>query len=103
MSPDQIKKTVEHELWEKLEAKNPQKVTSKQPKTKFKIDDHVRVSKAKTVFAKGYIPNWTEEVFVISKGINTSDLNQYKVHDDNNEEIVGSFMDQNYKKLASRN
>ena len=32
---------------------------------KFKIGDHVRISKYKSIFAKGYTPNWFEEVFVI--------------------------------------
>ena len=34
---------------------------------KFKVDDHVRLSKYKNIFGKGYIPNWSEEVFVITK------------------------------------
>ena len=38
---------------------------------KFKIDDHVRISKYKSIFAKGYTPNWLEENFVISKIKNT--------------------------------
>ena len=29
---------------------------------KFKVGDHVRISKHKNIFAKGYIPNWSEEV-----------------------------------------
>ena len=33
---------------------------------KFKIGDHVRTLKYKNSFAKGYTPNWSEEVFVIS-------------------------------------
>ena len=39
--------------------------------SKFKIDDHVRISKYKNVFAKEYMPNWLEEVFVIKKVKNT--------------------------------
>ena len=35
--------------------------------TKFKVCDHVRISKYKNIFAKGCIPNWSEEVFVIKK------------------------------------
>ena len=31
---------------------------------KFKVGDHVRISKYKNIFAKGYAPNWLEEVFV---------------------------------------
>ena len=34
---------------------------------KFKIDDHVRISKCKNIFAKGYAPNWSEEIFVAKK------------------------------------
>ena len=34
---------------------------------KFKIGDHVRISKYKNTFSKGYSPNWSEEVFVIKK------------------------------------
>ena len=37
---------------------------------KFKVGDHVRISKDKNIFAKGCTPNWSEEVFVISKIIN---------------------------------
>ena len=35
--------------------------------SKFKIGDVVRISKYKNIFAKGYTPNWSEEVFVIKK------------------------------------
>ena len=34
---------------------------------KFKVGDHVRISKCKNIFAKGYLPNWSEELFVITK------------------------------------
>ena len=38
---------------------------------KFKVGDHVRIAKYKNIFAKGYTPNWSEEVFVIKKVKNT--------------------------------
>ena len=38
---------------------------------KFKVDDHVRISKYKKILAKGYTPNWSEEIFVIKKIKNT--------------------------------
>ena len=31
--------------------------------------DHVRISKYKNIFAKGYTPNWREEIFVVKKKI----------------------------------
>ena len=38
---------------------------------KLKIGDIVRMSKYKNIFAKVYIPNWSEEVFVIKEIKNT--------------------------------
>ena len=32
---------------------------------KFKVGDHVRISKYKNIFAKGYTPSWSEKVFLI--------------------------------------
>ena len=34
---------------------------------KFKVGDHVRISQYKNIFAKGYTPDWSEEIFVIKK------------------------------------
>ena len=44
-------------------------VNDKDPK--FKVGEHVRISKYKNIFAKGYTPNWSEEVFIVSKIKNT--------------------------------
>ena len=38
---------------------------------KFKVNGHVRISKYKNIFAKGYAPNWSEEIFVVKKIKNT--------------------------------
>ena len=46
------------------------KVNDKDPK--FKVSDHVRISKYKNIFVKGHMPNWSEEVFVLSKIKNSS-------------------------------
>ena len=53
-------------------------VNNKDPKSK--VGDHVRSSKYKNIFAKGYIPNWSEEVFVIRKIKNTVPWT-YVIHD----------------------
>ena len=44
-------------------------INNKDPK--FTVGDHVRISKYKNIFAKGYTPNWSEEVLVVSKIENT--------------------------------
>ena len=57
----------------------------------FKIGDTVRISKYKRkTFDKGYTPNWTEEVFIISE-IRPTDPITYKIKDLNGEEIGGTF------------
>ena len=46
-----------------------EEVNDKDPK--FKVGDHVRISKYKNIFAKEYTPNWSEEAFVIKEVKNT--------------------------------
>ena len=57
---------------------------------KFKAGDHVRISKYKNIFAKGYTQNWSEEVFVVS-GIKNTVPWTYVISDLNGKEITGSF------------
>ena len=56
----------------------------------MKADDNVRISKYKNIFAKSYVPNWSEEVFVITKAKNTV-LWKYVTSDLEGEEIVETF------------
>ena len=56
---------------------------------KFKVDDHVRISKFKNVFAKGYTPNWSEEIFVAKKIKNTMPCT-HVINDLNGEGILQS-------------
>ena len=39
--------------------------------SKFKVGDCVRISKYKNIFAKGYVSNWSEEVFIVNGIKNT--------------------------------
>ena len=57
---------------------------------KFKVGDRVRISKYKNIFAKGYIPNWSEKVFAIKEIKNTVPWT-YVINDLNGEEIIGTF------------
>ena len=65
--------------------------------TTFKIGDYVRISKYKNIFAKGYMPNWSEEVFIISKIKNTVSWT-YVINDLNGEEIIGTFYEKELQK-----
>ena len=64
---------------------------------KFKVDDHVRISKYKNIFAKGYTANQSEEGFVISEIKNTVPWT-YVVNDLNVEEITGTFYENELQK-----
>ena len=74
-------------------------INNKDPK--FKVGDYVRISKYKNIFAKGYMPNWSEEVFVIKKIKNTIPWT-YVINDLNDEEIIGTCYEKRIAKDKSR-
>ena len=74
-------------------------VNNKDPK--FKVGDYVRISKYKNIFAKGYMPNWSEEVFVIKKVKNTVPWT-YVINDLNGEEIIGAFYEKELQKTNQK-
>ena len=57
---------------------------------RFKVGNHVGISKYKNIFSKGYAPNWSEEILVISK-IKNAVPSTYIINDLNGEEIVGTL------------
>ena len=75
-------------------------VNDKDPK--FKVGDHVRISKYKNIFVIGYTPNWSEEIFVVSKIKNTVPWT-YVIKDLNGEEIIGTFYEKNHRRLIKKN
>ena len=64
---------------------------------KFKVGDRARISKYKNIFAKGYMPNRSEEVFVIKKVKSTVPWT-YVINDLNGEEIIGTFYEKELQK-----
>ena len=65
-------------------------IDSNEKDPKFKVGDHGKISKHKNIFAKGYAPDWSEEVFFISRIKNTVPWT-YVISDSNDEEVVGTF------------
>ena len=68
-------------------------------KPRSKVGDHVRISKYRNIFAKGYIWNWSEKVFVVSKIKNTF-LWTCVICDLNGEPIAGSFYEKELQKTS---
>ena len=64
---------------------------------KFKLGDHIRISKCKNIFANGYAPSWSEEVFFVKK-IKSIVPWTYEISDLNGEIIVGSFYEKELQK-----
>ena len=69
---------------------------------KFKVGNHVRISKYKNIFDKGYNPNWSEEVFVVSKIKKTIPWT-YVTSELNGEEITGRFYEEELQKQIQKN
>ena len=68
---------------------------------KFKVGDHVRISKYKNIFTKGYVPNCSEEVFIVNKNKNTVPWT-YTISDLNGEQVIGSFYEKELKKTNQK-
>ena len=66
-------------------------------RSRFKVGDRVRISKFKNIFSKGYSPNWSKEIFIVDK-INDTVPYTNNLKDLNDEEIIGSFYDQELQK-----
>ena len=68
---------------------------------KFKTGDIVRISKYKKIFARRYLPNWSEEIFLITKVKNTVPQT-YVISDLKGEEIVGTFYEKELQKANQK-
>lgn len=66
-------------------------------KPKFKVGDVVRISKSKHIFEKGYTPNWSTEIFTITK-VFPSERYTYYLKDYKNNEISGGFYEEELQK-----
>ena len=86
MKPDDVKPNSHINPSKEINYKNP----------KFKIGDIIRISKYKNIFAKGYVPNWSEEVVI--KKLQKSVLWIYVTNDLYEEEIVGTFYEKELQK-----
>ena len=75
-------------------------VNDKDPK--FKVSDHIRISKYKNIFAKGYTPNWSEEVSVIKK-VKIQFLGHILSMMSMMKKLLEHFMKNTYKRLISKN
>ncbi len=89
MRPCDVTEKNERTVWQTLYGElRPKKAA----RLKFSPGDKVRISKAKHIFEKGYVPNFTKEIFTITKQVN-SNPPTYEICDENNETIKGYFFE----------
>ena len=91
MKPVDVKSNTYIEYSKEIKNKDP----------KCKIDDTVRISKHKTIFAKSYVSNWSEEIFGIKKVKNTVTW-AYVISDPKGEEIFGTFYEKELQKTNQK-
>ena len=65
--------------------------------SKFKVGDHVKISKYKNICAKGYIPNWSKDIFVTKEVKNIVPWT-YVISDLDDDEIIGTFYETELQK-----
>lgn len=86
-------------VWRNLYEKKKEKIKNvRYPK--FKIGDHVRITKYKHIFEKGYETNWSDEIFIITSVIDRSPWVVYTLKDLHNEPITGTFYEKELQKVT---
>ena len=95
MKPADVSKCDEVFVWQKLYEEEPHKSIY----YKFNIGDQVRISKARRTFKKGYLPNWTEEVFTITKRVPRRPP-VYKIADHDSDEVEGVFYEEELQNVT---
>ena len=69
--------------------------------SKYIVGDHVTISKYKKSFAKIYVPNWSEKLFVIKKVKNTVSWTKF-ICDFDGEVIAGIFYQKELQKINQK-
>lgn len=87
-----------NELWQKMYANT----TRSKDKFRYKKGDTVQISKQKGVFEKGYLPNYTNEIFIIDK-VKRGRVPNYRLVDQKGEKILGKFYESEFSKTGFLN
>ena len=96
MAPVKVTTQNEEQVWKNLYAA---RLKGKQTRSKFKVGDRVRLNKKYRVFKKGYLPGWTEEVFVVARVV-PGILPTYKINEWDGTPVEGTFYAEDLQKVA---
>ena len=96
MSPSEVTEENEDRVWERLQPDRP----LPEPRDfKFEIDDKVRISVLRKAFEREYDVKWTVEHFIVADQFYKEGIPKYKLKDYNNDEIAGSFYEDELQKI----
>lgn len=90
MAPVKVSKSNE-DLVRRNINNNRQKYKLTDKRVKFKVGDKVRISKYKHAFAKGYLPNWTNEIFNVDQVLTNTIPTTYRLRDYRSNVLQGTF------------
>ena len=93
MTPSQVNAKNQAEVWQRLYGDDGKGVP------KLRVSDRVRLSKFKRLFEKGYMANWSEEMFTIHE-VHHSDPPMYRLIDDLGEVLDGTFYEPELQKVS---
>lgn len=96
MAPNDVNKSTKGKVWYRLYA-DPAPYKS----SNLRVGDSVRISKTRRVFKKGYLPQWTEEIFTIVGRKNTRPIT-FVLSDYSGEILKGSFYSQELQKIDKK-
>ena len=95
-APSSVTKNNEKDVWLTLYGNQPPKKGYA-----FKVGDEVRISKSKGLFEKGYLPNWSEEIFTIAKRLPRNPP-VYRLKDYSNDNIEGTFYEDELQPVQTK-
>jgi len=97
MAPADVKVEHEESLWNRMYGNR-----HLLPAKPIKVGEPVRISKTKRTFEKGYVPNWTEEIFKVKGMSQGKSRKVFKLHDWLDEPIGGVFYPEEVQKVVRR-
>ena len=96
MAPEQVTAQNELQVWKNLYAG---RLAEKRTRPKLKVGDRVRLNKKHRIFKKGYLPGWTEEVFVVARAV-AGVVPYYKIQEWDGTPVVGTFYAEDLQKVT---
>ena len=94
LAPDRVTLSNSAKVWETLYGKRLKKT---QP-VALQQGDRVRLNKKFCTFKKGYLPGWTEEVFIVDK-VKPGPVPTYKITEWDGSPLEGTFYNQDLQKV----